>query len=49
MLLQLRQAALLLITAILVIFALFSTSCGTARGFGKDLGNLGDGIQRVAR
>lgn len=46
----LRKAALLaLAVSFLGLFTVFSTSCGTARGFGRDLGHVGDGIQRVAR
>lgn len=35
--------------ALLALFTLLSTGCGTARGFGRDLGNVGHGIERVAR
>jgi predicted small secreted protein len=46
----LRQAALLLLALTLLgLFSVFNTGCGTARGFGHDLGNVGHGIERVAR
>jgi predicted small secreted protein len=35
--------------ALLALVTAFGTSCGTARGFGHDLGNVGHGIERVAR
>jgi predicted small secreted protein len=35
--------------AALALFTLLGTSCGTARGFGRDLGTVGHGIERVAR
>jgi len=34
---------------LLALFTLLGTGCGTARGFGRDLGNVGHGIERVAR
>ena len=44
-----RAALLLLAIALIALSTLFNTGCGTASGFGRDLGKVGDGIQRVAR
>ncbi len=44
---KLVQTAILF--ALLALFSLLGTGCGTARGFGRDLGHLGNGIERVAR
>jgi predicted small secreted protein len=47
---RLKQTALLLLAvAILALTSVINTGCGTARGFGHDLGNVGHGIERVAR
>ncbi len=47
---NLRQIALFLSAfALIALFTLLSTAYGTASGFGRDLGHLGDGIQRAAR
>lgn len=46
----LKKASLLVLALTLLgLFTAFITGCGTVRGFGHDLGNVGNGIQRVAR
>lgn len=41
-----RAVILLFVTTLLVVV---STGCNTARGFGKDVSNTGDAIQRKTR
>jgi predicted small secreted protein len=41
-----RIGAFLLLSVLLVVF---STSCSTARGFGRDVGHAGGLIERAAR
>jgi len=41
-----RISVFLLLSALLVVF---STSCGTARGIGHDVGHAGNLIERAAR
>jgi predicted small secreted protein len=41
-----RTALLILASALAVIF---STSCGTVRGFGRDVETVGGGIEQSAR
>lgn len=42
---QKRTIILILASALLVAF---STSCGTVRGFGRDVESVGDGIEHAA-
>lgn len=41
--------ALIAFAAVCVATVLVTTSCGTAAGFGRDMQNLGRGIENVAR
>ena len=44
---KLRKAALLALAVSFV--AIFASSCATARGFGRDVGHVGEEIERAAR
>lgn len=41
-----RTAILILASALAVIF---SAGCGTVRGFGRDVGTVGEGIEKSTR
>jgi predicted small secreted protein len=41
-----RSAILILASALAVVF---SAGCGTVRGFGKDVGTVGEGIEKSTR
>ncbi|MCU0776609.1 MAG: hypothetical protein MUF86_02965 [Akkermansiaceae bacterium] len=43
----LKRIAMFIITSALV--ALFGASCATTRGFGRDVGTVGDKIEKSAR
>ena len=44
-----KSAVVLLATTLLALVSVFTSGCGTARGFGRDVGHLGQGIERAAR
>lgn len=41
-----RTVTLIIATA---LFAAFTTACGTVRGFGRDVEDVGENIERSAR
>lgn len=43
---SLKRTAILILASALM--AAFSTSCGTVRGVGQDVGSVGHGIQHAA-
>jgi predicted small secreted protein len=44
---SLKRTAILILTSALV--TVFSAGCGTMRGFGKDVGTVGDNIEKSTR
>jgi predicted small secreted protein len=44
---SLKHIAILALAAALA--AVFTSGCGTVRGFGRDVGTVGDGIQKSTR
>jgi predicted small secreted protein len=44
---SLKHIAILVLASALA--AAFTSGCGTVRGFGRDVGTVGDGIQKSTR
>lgn len=44
-----KATLLLLGISLLALFTVFCIGCATARGFGRDLGHVGHGIERAVR
>ena len=44
---SLKHIVILALASVLV--AIFSAGCGTVRGFGRDVGTVGEGIQKSTR
>ncbi len=44
---SLKHIAILVLASALA--AVFTSGCGTVRGFGRDVGTVGDGIQKSTR
>jgi len=44
-----KQQRIVMIIIASALLALFSTSCGTVRGFGRDVEHTGEGIQKSTR